>query len=67
MQSARPSPTSLGFNQFSRQRPLVVENALYAHQKGQKVFWEVFSGSANLAHRMSHEGRLVECLDLEEL
>ena len=54
----------MSFNQFSKNRRHVVQSALLAHQQGRKIFWEVFSGSANLSHQMSQEGWLVECLTL---
>eukprot|EP00435_Cladocopium_sp_Y103_P060521 s2481_g22.t1 len=55
----------MSFNQFSKQRRLAAEDALYAHQNGQKVFWEVFSGSANLSKTMEDAGWLVQCFDLD--
>ena len=47
---------NMNFNKFSKQRRTVVEQALIAHEAGRKVFWEVYSGSANLSAVMAEAG-----------
>ena len=47
---------NMNFNKFSKQRRTVVEQALMAHDSGKKVFWEVYSGSANLSAVMAEAG-----------
>ena len=54
----------MSFNQFSKNRRHTMESALLAHQQGRRIFWEVFSGSANLSRQMSSEDWLVECFVL---
>ena len=46
----------MNFNKFSKQRRTVMEQALHAHESGRKVFWEVYSGSANLSTAMAQAG-----------
>ena len=53
----------MNFNKFSKQRRTVVEQALMTHQSGRKVFWEVYSGSANLSHVMAEAGWEVMSFD----
>eukprot|EP00435_Cladocopium_sp_Y103_P041136 s155_g11.t1 len=55
----------MSFNQFSKNRRHSIESALAAHEQGRRIFWEVFSGSANLSQQMASEGWLVECFDLD--
>ena len=54
----------MNFNQFSKKRKASLEQALLAHQKYKKIFWEVYSGSGNLAAMMAAEGWEVMCFDL---
>ena len=56
----------MSFNhvQFSKNRRHTLDSALLAHQQGRRIFWEVFSGSANLSRQMSSKDWLVECFDL---
>ena len=57
----------MNFNQFNkkRKRKASLEQALMAHQKNKKIFWEVSSGSGNLATTMEAEGWEVMCFDLQ--
>ena len=44
------------FNSFNKQRREMVEQVLHAHQEGRRIFWEVYSGSANLSATMESYG-----------
>ena len=44
------------FNSFNKKRKETVEKVLYAHQEGRRIFWEVYSGSANLSETMKYYG-----------
>ena len=57
----------MNFNQFNkkRKRKASLEQALMVHQKNKKIFWEVSSGSGNLATTMEAEGWEVMCFDLQ--
>eukprot|EP00435_Cladocopium_sp_Y103_P032566 s1782_g8.t1 len=44
------------FNSFNKKRRETVEQVLHAHQHGRKIFWEVYSGSANLSETMKVYG-----------
>ena len=54
----------MNFNQFNKKRKASLEQALLAHQRNKKVFWEVYSGSGNLAATMAAEEWEVMCFDL---
>ena len=54
----------MNFNQCNKKRRASLEQALLAHQRNKKVFWEVYSGSGNLAATMAAEGWEVMCFDL---
>ena len=55
----------MNFNQFNKKREASLEQALMAHQKNKKIFWEVYSGSGNLATTIEAEGWEVMCCDLQ--
>ena len=44
------------FNSFNKKRRETMEQVLFAHQKGKRIFWEVYSGSANLSAVMESQG-----------
>ena len=54
------------FNSFNRRRQAQLEQGLRAHEKKQKIFWEVYSGSGNLSTVMESYGWLVQRFDYEE-
>ena len=51
------------FNRYNKNRLSTLEQALRAHEKHQKIFWEVYSGSGNLSTVMESEGWLVQRFD----
>eukprot|EP00435_Cladocopium_sp_Y103_P020900 s3002_g5.t1 len=55
----------MNFNQHNKKRKATLEQALLAHQKNKKMFWEVYSGSGNLAATMAAEGWEVMCFDIK--
>eukprot|EP00435_Cladocopium_sp_Y103_P007119 s2224_g2.t1 len=44
------------FNSFNKKRRDTVEQVLHAYQSGRRIFWEVYSGSANLSTAMKAHG-----------
>ena len=46
----------VNFNRSLNHRNSTVETALLAHSRGQRVFWEVYSGSGNLSDAMASSG-----------
>ena len=46
----------MSFNQQFNRRKQTIDQALHAHERGRKVFWEVYSGSGNLADHFSRQG-----------
>eukprot|EP00435_Cladocopium_sp_Y103_P067059 s369_g29.t1 len=44
------------FNSFNKRRRETVEQVLHAHHEGRRIFWEVYSGSANLSETMKIYG-----------
>ena len=53
------------FNSFSKKRRETVEQVLHAHEHGKRIFWEVYSGSANLTEAMKAQGWETTSFDYE--
>ena len=46
----------MSFNEFSRKRRQTMDYVLHQHEKGKKMFWEIYSGSGNLSKVMEESG-----------
>ena len=44
------------FNSFDKKRHETREQMLFAHQNGKRIFWEIYSGSANFSAVMESQG-----------